>query len=71
MYCHVVALGHNESVLLFALLRALSQGVILPERQKTLCLRRDPCIFLTRFLIHFVNCLSPPLSLCYVSCELQ
>lgn len=29
------------------------------------------CIFPTRFLIHFVNCLSPPLSLCYVSCELH
>lgn len=34
MYCHVAALGHNESALLFALLRALSQGGILPERQR-------------------------------------
>lgn len=71
MNCHVAVLGHNESALLFALLWALSQGVILPERQKTLCLCRDPCIFPTHFLIHFVNCLAPPLSLCYVSCELQ
>lgn len=71
MYCHIAALRHNEAALLFASLWALSQGVILPERQKTLCLRRDPCIFPTCFLIHFVNCLSPPLSLCYVSCELQ
>lgn len=34
MYCHVAALGHNESALLFALLRAPSQGGILPERQR-------------------------------------
>lgn len=62
MYYHVAALGHNESALLFVSLQALSQGGILPERQKTLCLHRDPCIFPARFLIHFVNCLSPPLS---------
>lgn len=60
MYGLVAALGHNESALLFALLRASSQGVILPERQKTLCLHRDPCIFPTRFLIHFVNRLPLP-----------
>lgn len=40
------------------------------ETKDTLSAQRS-CIFPTRFLIHFVNCLSPPLSLCYVSCELH
>lgn len=42
IYCYVATLGHRECALLFASWWALSQGVILPERQKTLCLRRDP-----------------------------
>lgn len=70
IYCYAATLGHSECALLFASGWALSQGVILPERQKTLSAQRS-CIFPTHFLIHFVNCLSPPLSLCYVSCELH
>lgn len=42
IYCYAATLGHSECALLFASGWALSQGVILPERQKTLCLRRDP-----------------------------
>lgn len=42
IYCYVATLGYSECALLFASRWALSQGVILPERQKTLCLRRDP-----------------------------